>query len=173
TEATTVYLHTKVYIKETDTHALLHQSSFHPKHTFRGIVMSQLIRFYRLCTQQRDFNTATGTLFEALRRRGYSKRSLRYIKADMLASITENQLPLPPNANLNPRDPAPDPDPNPNPNPNLNPQNPTSPRTPTPISATGPEPQREEPKPEGPSRSCKILQQALSLYPGNTITIDN
>ena len=78
TEASIVYLHTKVYFKETDTHALLHRFSFHPKHTFRGIAKSQLILFYRLCTQQQDFNTPTHILFEALRRRGYSKRSLRY-----------------------------------------------------------------------------------------------
>ena len=37
---------TKVYFKPTDTHALLHKASFHPQHTFRGIVKSQLIRFH-------------------------------------------------------------------------------------------------------------------------------
>ena len=31
-------LDTKVYFKETDTHALLNKASFHPKHTFRGIL---------------------------------------------------------------------------------------------------------------------------------------
>ena len=41
---TTGQLDTKVFFKPTDSHALLHYSSFHPKHTFRGIVKSQLIR---------------------------------------------------------------------------------------------------------------------------------
>lgn len=39
---------TKVYFKPTDTHALLHKHSYHPKHTFRGIVKSQIIRFHRI-----------------------------------------------------------------------------------------------------------------------------
>ncbi|XP_024122529.1 uncharacterized protein LOC112143026, partial [Oryzias melastigma] len=34
-------LDTKVYFKETDTHALLHKHSYHPKHTFAGLVKSQ------------------------------------------------------------------------------------------------------------------------------------
>lgn len=31
-------LATKVYFKETDRHALLHKLSFHPRHTFKGII---------------------------------------------------------------------------------------------------------------------------------------
>lgn len=38
-------LDTKVFFKPTDSHALLHKASFHPKHVFRGIVKSQLLRF--------------------------------------------------------------------------------------------------------------------------------
>lgn len=29
---------TKVYFKPTDSHSLLHRSSYHPKHTFKGII---------------------------------------------------------------------------------------------------------------------------------------
>lgn len=64
---------TKIYFKTTDTHALLHKSSYHPKHTFSGIIKSQLIRFHRICSNTTDFNQATSTLFSALRKRGYSK----------------------------------------------------------------------------------------------------
>lgn len=32
----------KIYFKPTDSHALLQKTSFHPKHTFKGIVYSQL-----------------------------------------------------------------------------------------------------------------------------------
>ena len=41
---TEAMLQTKVYFKETDTHQLLHKMSFHPKHAFRGILKSQLLR---------------------------------------------------------------------------------------------------------------------------------
>lgn len=68
----------KVYFKSTDTHALLHKHSFHPKHTFRGIVKSQLLRFKRICTRTEDFFEAVKVLFKALRRRGYSRSFLRH-----------------------------------------------------------------------------------------------
>jgi len=69
----------RVYFKETDTHALLHRHSFHPKHTFGGIVKSQLLRFKRICSEQSSFYEATNILFTALRERGYSRTFLRKI----------------------------------------------------------------------------------------------
>ena len=67
----------KVFFKKTDTHALLFKTSFHPQHTFKGLVKAQLLRFYRICTQQRDFMEAVKTLFGALRHRGYTRTFLR------------------------------------------------------------------------------------------------
>ena len=67
----------KVFFKETDTHALLHKTSHHPKHTYAGLIKSQLLRFHRICTQKEDFKQATSTLFSALRARGYSRSFLR------------------------------------------------------------------------------------------------
>lgn len=67
----------KVFFKTTDTHALLHKGSFHPRHTFRGIVKSQLLRFKRICTREEDFREAVGILFQALRGRGYSRPFLK------------------------------------------------------------------------------------------------
>ncbi|KAK2808422.1 hypothetical protein Q5P01_000626 [Channa striata] len=58
----------KVYFKETDTHALLFKTSFHPQHTYRGLIKSQLIRFWRICTQEEDFRGAVTILFAALRK---------------------------------------------------------------------------------------------------------
>lgn len=70
-------LDVKVYFKPTDTHALLHRDSFHPSHTFAGILKSQLIRFRRICTRDDDFKEATNTLFRALTKRGYTRSFLR------------------------------------------------------------------------------------------------
>ncbi|KAG7520675.1 hypothetical protein JOB18_034130 [Solea senegalensis] len=70
-------LDVKVFFKETDTHALLHKTSFHPKHTFAGLIKSQLLRFHRICTQKEDFQKATKVLFTALASRGYSRSFLR------------------------------------------------------------------------------------------------
>lgn len=79
---------TRVYFKPTDTHALLHKTSYHPKHTFKGIVKSQIIRFYRISSRETDLNHAISILFHSLRRRGYSRRFLRYVKKNTLTSLT-------------------------------------------------------------------------------------
>ena len=70
-------LDVKVFFKQTDTHALLHMDSYHPKHTFPGVVKSQLLRFHRICTRHGDFLDATHTLFKVLVKRGYSRHLLR------------------------------------------------------------------------------------------------
>ncbi|GAA6106737.1 uncharacterized protein LOC105009030 isoform X1 [Tachysurus ichikawai] len=69
----------KVFFKETDSHALLHGDSYHPKHTFRGIIKAQLLRFGRICTQKHDFEKAKKALFNALRGRGYTRNFLRSV----------------------------------------------------------------------------------------------
>lgn len=78
---------TKVYFKTTDTHALLHKNSYHPKHTFKGIIKSQIIRFHRISSLQSDLQESIRTLFKSLRKRNYSKRFLRSIKNSTLASL--------------------------------------------------------------------------------------
>jgi len=73
-------LDTKVYFKDTDSHALLQKKSFHPKHVFSGIIKSQLIRFARICQHKYDFDEACDTLFNALYERFYSRKFLRNLK---------------------------------------------------------------------------------------------
>ena len=76
-------LQTKVYFKETDTHQLLHHSSFHPPHTFMGIVKSQVLRFKRLSSFKSDYEQACRILFSSLKIRGYNTRKLRKTKLDI------------------------------------------------------------------------------------------
>lgn len=71
---------TKVYFKPTDSHALLHRDSYHPGHTFPGLIKSQLIRYARICNNQPDFEEATNILFKAVEARGYKRRTLRKIR---------------------------------------------------------------------------------------------
>ena len=74
---------TKVFFKPTDRHQLLHMSSYHPGHTFKSVVKSQVLRFSRICNNQSDFDDATSILFQSLYKRGYSRRMLRSIKSDI------------------------------------------------------------------------------------------
>lgn len=73
----TSILDIKVFFKGTDTHALLFKDSFHPNHTYEGLVKSQILRFNRICTNKIDFKEATRILFQALLNRGYCRTFLR------------------------------------------------------------------------------------------------
>ena len=84
----------KIYFKDTDTHSLLYKTSYHPKHTFKGIVKSQLLRFHRICSDKNNFIKATKTLFSALRNRGYSRSFLRMCQKHFLTKkIKLNEKP--------------------------------------------------------------------------------
>lgn len=97
---TTIFKHTdnddttlqsKVYFKPTDTHQLLHTSSFHPPHTTAGVLKSQIIRFKRLSSFKSDFDNASNILFRALSKRGYNKRLLRKTKRDIWFNISKHK----------------------------------------------------------------------------------
>ncbi|XP_053087907.1 uncharacterized protein LOC117596799 isoform X1 [Pangasianodon hypophthalmus] len=96
TENNSKTLHTKVFFKPTDSHSLLFKTSYHPRHTFKGVIKSQIIRFHRICSFDQHFHEATQTLFKALRPRGYSKRFLRAIKRDTLQDLRNNPTRLVP-----------------------------------------------------------------------------
>ena len=81
------HLDSKVYFKPTYTHQLLYTDSFHPKHTFSGILKSQLLRFHRICNNKSDFEEAVQILFHSLRQMNYTPRFLRHIKNTTLADI--------------------------------------------------------------------------------------
>ena len=73
-------LQTKTYFKDTDTHQLLHTHSFHPNHTFEGLIKSQLIRYKRLSSTQNDYNNTCKILFSYLKNRGYNQSKLRKLQ---------------------------------------------------------------------------------------------
>ena len=77
---------TKVFFKPTDIHQMLHKHSFHPKHTFKGLLRSQIIRFFRLCSNEKDC-----ILFQALCKRNYSKRWMRGIKGKTVRELQIKQ----------------------------------------------------------------------------------
>jgi hypothetical protein len=73
-------LQTKTYFKPTDTHQLLHTSSFHPRHIFTSILTSQFIRLKRLSSFKTDYDHTSTILTSTLRNRGYSLRNIHKIK---------------------------------------------------------------------------------------------
>lgn len=79
---TTIYkqdnkLNTRVYFKPTDTHQLLHRTSFHPQHTFKGILKSQFIRFKRISSTKSDYLKTSKILMASLVKRGYGNTFMR------------------------------------------------------------------------------------------------
>lgn len=65
-------LQTKVFIKPTDAQNLLHRTSFHPKHTFNGVLKSQLIRYKEISSTWELYVGACKRLFHNLKNRGYT-----------------------------------------------------------------------------------------------------
>lgn len=84
-------LDTKVHFKPTDTHELLHKKSFHPPHTFKGIIKSQIIRFDRICNNTEDFNTAINTVFTVLHKRGYKRTFTTNVYTETTEKIKNNK----------------------------------------------------------------------------------
>jgi len=68
-------LYTKVYFKPTDNHCLLAASSYHPHHTFKGILKSQFIRYKSLSSLYSDYHQAC--VINSLTRRGYKRTFMR------------------------------------------------------------------------------------------------
>lgn len=77
----------KIYSKPTDTHQLLHFDSFHPRHTFRGILKSQILRFARACDHRSDFKAACATLKQGLLKSNYSRSFFRNVFQDTMLSL--------------------------------------------------------------------------------------
>lgn len=78
-------LECQVHFKETDSRRLLDGTSFHPSHTSKGVIKSQLLRYRRLCTRGRDATKATQSLFRILEEQGFKMKMLRKIEQEVLA----------------------------------------------------------------------------------------
>lgn len=83
---------TKVFFKSTDTHQLLHKASFHPRHTCRGVLKSQFLRFKRLSSSRQDYDAASYVLTTALAKRNYSRRMMRSMKSQIWKSSPTEHL---------------------------------------------------------------------------------
>lgn len=95
-------LQTKVFFKPTDTHQLLHTASFHPKHTTRGILKSQLIRFKRISSSKKDYDTTCKILFKTLAHRGYTwtmmnreMKNIWFNYADVAGTVKQDEAMIP------------------------------------------------------------------------------
>ena len=94
----TTTLRTTIYFKPTATHQLLHKDSFHPEHTHKGVLKSQLIRFGRICSNILQYDAASELLFQSLFQRGYKRRYFTKLRReiwDKQMSINQH-VPLPP-----------------------------------------------------------------------------
>ena len=67
------HLHYRIHFKDTNSHSILHRSSHHPKHTFKGIVYSQIRRWAQLCSMREDFNLCLQKVRPIWQSRGYTK----------------------------------------------------------------------------------------------------
>lgn len=79
-------LATKLYSKPTDNHKLLHPQSFHPSHTFKGIIKAQILRYIKISSTHCDFQHSYTTLKHSLTQIGYTRNQIRRSKQEALQS---------------------------------------------------------------------------------------
>ena len=65
-------IHTKEHRKETSVNSYLHFQSAHPRHTFAGIIKSQLYRVRKLCSREIDYKEAVLNLKTRCVNSGYN-----------------------------------------------------------------------------------------------------
>jgi hypothetical protein len=87
----TMSLKSKIYFKPTDTHQLLHSTSYHPLHSFDSILKSQCIRFKRISSTFYHYESTCHTLFHTLKYRGYSFSKFRKIKREVYNNYTTSR----------------------------------------------------------------------------------
>ena len=66
-------LTTDLFCKPTDKHQFLHRKSCHPWHTKKAIPYSQALRYRRICSEDRQFQSRLGELAGWLNDRGYEE----------------------------------------------------------------------------------------------------
>ena len=94
---TTIYitpqntLQSTLYIKPTDRMPLLHQTSHHPNACKKGLIYSQMLRYRRIITDDKEFEQKAQNLRVALIGRGYKDKDiLPHIKK--ASTFTQSQL---------------------------------------------------------------------------------
>ena len=94
---TTVYvtpqntLHTTLYTKPTDRMPLLHQASHHPNTCKKGLIYSQMLRYRRIITDDKEFQQKAQNLRVALIGRGYKDKDI-LPHIDRASTYTQSQL---------------------------------------------------------------------------------
>ena len=66
-------LTTDLFCKPTDTHKFLYRKSCHPRHTKKAIPYSQALRYRRICSEDRQFQSRLGDLAGWLNDWGYEE----------------------------------------------------------------------------------------------------
>ena len=84
-------LQSTLYIKPTDHMPLLHQTSHHPNACKKGLIYSQMLRYRRIITDDKEFEQKAQNLRVALIGRGYKDKDiLPHIKK--ASTFTQSQL---------------------------------------------------------------------------------
>lgn len=88
-------LGTKTYFKPTNNKLLLNPISCHPKHTFRGIMKSQILRFKRLSSDNRDFIETSREYIKIQINNGFSARKSWKILGEIIRYQTPEKITKP------------------------------------------------------------------------------
>ena len=76
-----------LFSKDTDTHLILPPSSYHPPHTFRGVVFSEILRYATHSSSQQDFQASFSSVSPIWRSQGFTRSIIRSTKSRVLAHL--------------------------------------------------------------------------------------
>ena len=98
-------LSTSVYVKPTDTFSYLEYNSFHPSHTKKSVVYSQLLRYKRITSEPKVFETDASNLGKQFIKRGYPTRLVHHALTEVRKKSRTDLLSVEPRHGNNERIP--------------------------------------------------------------------
>ena len=84
-------IHTSIYTKSTDRHGYVHYKSIHPIHIKNSIVLSQFIRYKRICSDKFTFEYQASNIFQHFLNKDYPFK-LIYNEFRKVCHIDRNNL---------------------------------------------------------------------------------
>ena len=82
-------LHYSVYAKDTDTHFVLTNDSHHPHHTFRALLVGEILRFASHSSTRESFNRTLSNVIPVWQSLGYSRSLIRASKSTVLTRTSQ------------------------------------------------------------------------------------
>lgn len=84
-------LKSRIHFKPSNSHAIIHRHSNHPRHTFNGIIYSLIYRWVALNSTYEDYKKTTKQPYRVWETRGYTRTMIRNTEKKVIKNLNLNQ----------------------------------------------------------------------------------